>query len=319
MIQGVAQPTLATANVTVEDGAPGASAYAIAYQHDHTIGTEQQWLASLKGNPGETPTITLSSTSGTDGNYSLNGYDMTVGTSDPNNQATISVCVGTDTNNQKHHILKLGTNTIQLNEGNDGTVFELYRVLLYGQNAPSAYQVTGSDNPKKLGLLEVIGGEYMPTSDTIVDANKTYYSYGAITTILTNGLYGLYDNVDSKSRVYKYNPVSKLYSTYSVSDSNGTHPGTIADLNRLISVAADNNKGGYIVDICPDTEDPYQIAWAMQNGLYGRWHKNGEGAEGAVSTSYEGLNIMCCKEVGSRQADTVLMVAFTVKVYKNVQ
>ena len=91
--------------------------------------------------------------------------------------------------------------------------------------------------------------------------------------------------------------------------------GTVIGLNGIINTIANSNNGGHIIDVCPDTEDPYQIARAMKYGVHGRWHKNGEGIEGAVANSYVGLNVLCCKPID----DHTHMLAFTVKVYKNVK
>ena len=321
-VNGSQSGTTQTASFIVADGENGDSAYQVAVKNGFS-GTEQQWLASLKGDtgnagaPGGNATVSISNISGVGTGVKFTNPDSS--------EHTLSVRAEDNALDSTKHLVKIfydGTlaSSFEMKDGTDGTDgedgtnFELYRVLLYGTKF-GVYITSVGDNPKQLGLLESVGGVYIPTSDTDIQAGKTYYSYDEIATTSLNGLYGLYDPTQNGSYVYKYNPVNSAYSAYTVTDGNGTHFGTIADLNNLINLYASTRRGGYIIDVCPDTEDPYQIARAMKYGVHGRWHKNGEEKEGAVLSTYQGINVLCCKPLD----DHTHMLAFTVKVYKNVK
>lgn len=321
-VNGSQSGTTQTASFIVADGEDGDSAYQVAVKNGFS-GTEQQWLASLKGDtgnagtPGGNATVSISNISGVGTGVKFTNPDSS--------EHTLSVRAEDNALDSTKHLVKIfydGTlaSSFEMKDGTDGTDgedgtnFELYRVLLYGTKL-APYITSVGDNPKQLGLLESVGGVYIPTSDTDIQAGKTYYSYDEIVTTSLNGLYGLYDPTQNGSYVYKYNPVNSAYSAYTVTDGNGTHFGTIADLNNLINLYASTRRGGYIIDVCPDTEDPYQIARAMKYGVHGRWHKNGEPKEGAVLSTYQGINVLCCKPLD----DHTHMLAFTVKVYKNVK
>lgn len=311
-IDNVAQP-LNTVSLDVKDGEPGKSAFAIAQEHDQTLQTETQWLESLRG---ETPTISSNAIRGTN----IGGRVVTFSTQTPQQTESVEFKLQSYPDEPKRHTLSINDYGVDIHDGDDGTNFELYRIILFGNEISHIQYVPKTwENPAKMGLLT---SQYVPTTDTTPDNSKTYYTYGAINTSHYNVNYGegIYSNDNSRSLIYKYNVATKQFELMTHMISGGVYVpylNGVTQLNGIIQDYATNNNGGYMVDVCPDTEYVPFITKAMQYGFYGRYHRTGEGNEGQIRDNQETLNLLFCKPIA--EDDEFHTFGFTVKVYKNIK
>lgn len=113
---------------------------------------------------------------------------------------------------------------------------------------------------------------------------------------------------DNPIIISKFNFVTNTYEVLPIDKQ------LLPSLNTIIRNAATNQNGCYLFEVCPDTEDPNHIVFALEHGLYGYWHKNGGPAMGGVATTYEGFVLGVVKSIGG----DVEEIAFTIKVYKNL-
>lgn len=203
-------------------------------------------------------------------------------------------------------------------DGQDGTVFDLYRVRIKPTyfNEETPYETKPEDNPKDMLLVELEGGNYVLTKDTVPVQGKQYYT-NFISSSEVNGLNILVEG-DTKLRmaIAKYDVAEEEWKDLNELETYADLVDQYEVLRGILNEAASAN-GGHIIDVCPDTENPYNIAVNMQYGIYGHLHKHNDTEAAGWNSMAEILRLFCCTPITPE--DQIPYIAFTIKVYKNIQ